>query len=297
MLNRSASWKTEARRRESPPLLGGEGRGEGGPTTHFRLAGVIASPATAKATNARLPIHRVIGQSATTTGTWCHSISSRVTQRTAMPIDISSQFHQRTGPAPAWALPAKTARPANNPAEGNGAKKNSVRVSPLAAPSLGSPNPWGPPATSANVENRLIPQTNSSAGGRAAAIRLMASKIFSGRFIRRRTVVLCDQAHHVSVCGIGLPTCSKHRFLNSPPHPARPCSPYRPMNPLPTTTLLRAQRSGRRNVLTARFPRPHGYALSGFHTLRKPSPSKSFTLTVANSVTPWAVRVRAERAS
>jgi hypothetical protein len=36
---------------------------------------------------------------------------------------------------------------------------------------------------------------------------------------------------------------------------------------------------------------------SGFQTFRKPMPSKSFTLTVANSVTPCTVRVRAERAS
>ena len=36
---------------------------------------------------------------------------------------------------------------------------------------------------------------------------------------------------------------------------------------------------------------------SGFHTQWKPRPVKSFTLTVANSVTPWWIKVRAVRAS
>ena len=35
----------------------------------------------------------------------------------------------------------------------------------------------------------------------------------------------------------------------------------------------------------------------GFQTFRNPIPSKSFTFAVANSVTPCAVMVRAERAS
>ena len=40
-----------------------------------------------------------------------------------------------------------------------------------------------------------------------------------------------------------------------------------------------------------------GHCTIGFQTLRNPSPSKSFTFTVANSVTPCAVMVRAERVS
>ena len=40
-----------------------------------------------------------------------------------------------------------------------------------------------------------------------------------------------------------------------------------------------------------------GHFTIGFHTFRKPRPSKSFTFAVANSVTPCAVMVRAERVS
>lgn len=87
----------------------------------------------------------------------------------------------------------------------------------------------------------------------------------------------------------------------SDPSPSHPFAPFSQTSLSLVRLVLRRNQAGAFNL--AKTVRRPGASLSrfqgtsGFHTFRNPCPSKSFTFTVANSVTPCDVMVSADRAS